>query len=76
MVSVQRNHELWCGGTITSKQWVVSAAHCYETPDLQENLTAVAGLLHFGEDHPDVQNIPIVQVINHPQYIHIEGNFN
>ncbi|KAF2878657.1 hypothetical protein ILUMI_27516 [Ignelater luminosus] len=72
MVSVQRNNGLWCGGTIISKDWVVSAAHCYETSDLQENLTAVAGLLHFGEDHLDVQNIPIVQVINHPKYIHIE----
>jgi len=56
----------FCGATIISDRWILSAAHCTQNQNaLAQNIVAVLGAQHRANDG---QPIRIDAVINHPQY--------
>ncbi|XP_062397263.1 transmembrane protease serine 12 isoform X2 [Sardina pilchardus] len=61
-VSIQKNSQHFCGGSILSAQWVISAAHCFDYERTQLNLQVMAGersLLRRGQhaQHRDIKKI-------------------
>jgi len=60
------NH--WCGGSIVSPQWIVSAAHCFGYSVDPDQYTIVAGDHDLNGQEGYEQNIPIEKIIEHPKY--------
>ncbi|XP_073728830.1 uncharacterized protein [Misgurnus anguillicaudatus] len=53
----------FCGGSLVTKNWVVSAAHCY-----QSRIEVRLGEHHIGKNENTEQFIYSERVIRHPQY--------
>jgi secreted trypsin-like serine protease len=65
-ISIQRNGSHWCGGSILTKEWILTAAHCLN--DVPLNQLDVAAGITDRTDNINGQYINVAQVIIHPDY--------
>ncbi|XP_074854728.1 serine protease 33-like [Carettochelys insculpta] len=67
-VSIQYNGHHFCGGSLVSARWVVSAAHCFELSLPQFGIQVVLGQHQLSIPSPSQVTAPVRQILLHPDH--------